>query len=324
MTPCRTPVRRLRRMLAGAVVLAALVACGGGTSQFESFRPQRLLAFGDETSVLTTGGRKYAVNGVDTTDSDGNTVDTLNCTLLPNWVQSLATIYGFVFAQCNPGRIDSPQALMLAQPGATVADLQVQIDQQTAGGGFREGDLATVLLGANDILQLYQQFPGSEEAELLAVAGQRGRQLAEQVNRLVDLGAKVIVSTVPDMGLTPYAIRQRNDFTDTDRAALLSRLTQAFNEQLGVNILLDGRYIGLVQTDLQVQAMARSPGSFGLTNATDAACQSNAVLPDCTTGTLVDGATATTWLWADELRPGYPLQSRLASAAIDRARRNPF
>ncbi len=324
MTPCSTPVRRLRRALAGAVVLAALAACGGGTSQFESFQPQRLLAFGDETSALTSGGKKYAVNGLDTVDSSGNAVDTLNCTLLPNWVQSVATAYGFVFAQCNPNRVDSPQALMLAQAGATVADLQVQIDQQTAGGGIRDGDLATVLLGANDIVQLYQQFPGREEADILADAGQRGKQLALQVNRLVDLGAKVIVSTVPDMGLTPYAIRQRNDFTDTDRAALLTRLTQAFNEQLGVNILLDGRYIGLVQTDLQVQAMARLPASFQLANVTDAACQSTAVLPDCTTSTLVDGAAAGSWLWADDLRPGYPLQARLASSALDRARRNPF
>ncbi len=321
MTFSRTPVRRLRLALAGVALLALMMACGGGTSQFESFRPGRLLAFGDETSALTSTGHKYSVNGLAVSDSTGNTID---CTTLPNWAQSVAQLYGFVFAECNPNRVDSPQAKMLAVAGAKVADLQAQIDQQTANGGFRSDDLATVLMGANDIIELYQQYPGREEADLIAELAQRGKTLALQINRLVELGPKVIVATVPDMGVTPYAVKQRNDNTDIDRAALLTRLTQAFNEQLGVNILIDGRYIGLVQGDLQVQAMVRSPASFGLSNVTDGACQVTAVLPDCTLNTLVDGAAAGTWLWADDLRLGFPGQSRLAAAAIDRARRNPF
>ncbi len=316
-----SPLRRLRAALAGVALLALMVACGGGTSQFESFQPGRLLAFGDESSALNSTGRKYSVNGISATDTTGTVID---CAILPNWVQSLAQIYGFVFAECNPNRVDAPQAKMLAVAGAKVADLQAQIDQQTANGGFRSDDLATVLLGANDVIELYQQFPGREEADITAELAQRGKALALQVNRLVELGSKVIVSTVPDMGVTPYAVKQRNDFTDTDRAALLTRLTQAFNEQLGVNILIDGRFIGLVQGDLQIQAMVRSPGSFGLANVTEAACQITAVLPDCTVNTLVDGAAAGSWLWADELRLGFPGQSRLAAAAIDRARRNPF
>lgn len=321
MTFSRTPVRRLRLALAGAALLALMVACGGGTSQFESFTPGRLLAFGDETSTITSTGRKYGVNGLAATDGTGNTVD---CTLLPNWAQSVAQLYGFVFAECNPGRIDTPQAKMLAVAGAKVADLQAQIDQQTANGGFRDDDLATVLMGANDIIELYQQYPGREEADIAAEAAQRGKTLALQINRLVELGPKIIVATVPDMGTTPYAVKQRNDNTDIDRAALLTRLTQAFNEQLGVNILIDGRFIGLVQGDLQVQAMVRSPAAFSLANVTDAACAVTAVLPDCTINTLVEGASAAGWLWADDLHLGFPGQSRLAAAAIDRARRNPF
>jgi len=318
--------RRLRLAFAGAVLLAALVACGGGTSQFDPFRPQRLLAFGDETSALTPTGAKYAVNGVTSTetDSSGNPIDVLDCTAAPNWVQSVAQAYGFVYAECNPNRVDNPPARMLATAGAKVADLKIQVDQQTANGGFRDGDLATVLAGANDIIELYQQFPGRTEEDIANELRERGKLLALQVNRLVELGAKVIVSTVPDMGLTPFAVKQRNEFTDTDRAALLSRLTLAFNEQLGVNILLDGRFIGLVQADLRVQAMVKSPGSFGLANVTQAACLDTAVLPDCTTRTLADGASATSWLWADDLRLGFPGQQQLAAAAIDRARRNPF
>ena len=85
------------------------------------------------------------------------------------------------------------------------------------------------------------------------------------------------------------------EFNDPGRSALLTRLTAAFNEQLGVNILLDGRYIGLVQADLRIQAMVQSPGGFGLANVTDGACSSSVPPPVCTIHTLVDGATAGTW-----------------------------
>ena len=50
------PARRMQRALAGlvcAVALAGLASCGGGTSQFETFAPGRILAFGAETSALT-------------------------------------------------------------------------------------------------------------------------------------------------------------------------------------------------------------------------------------------------------------------------------
>jgi outer membrane lipase/esterase len=312
---------RMRQALAIVAVIAGLAACGGGTSQQEAFAPQRLLVFGDETSVITAGGLKYSINGLAIL-TDGTLV--ADCTAMPNWVQSLAGVYGFVFAECNPNNVETPQARMLALEGAKVADIKIQLDAQIANGGFRDKDLATMLAGANDILDLYSQFPGRTEGDLTNEARARGKALAEQVNRLVDYGAKVILATVPDMGLTPFAIKQRVEFGDTDRAALLSRLTAAFNEQLGVNILLDGRYIGLVQADLRTQAMVRSPASFGIANVTTAACAETAILPACDATTLVDGANPTTWMWADDLRLAFTAQQQIAALAIDRARRNPF
>ncbi len=105
---------------------------------------------------------------------------------------------------------------------------------------------------------------------------------------------------------------------------MLSRLTAAFNEQLGVNVVLDGRFVGLVQGDLRTQAMVRAPSFYRVSNITLAACNDSIVLPFCDTSTLIDGAVADTWMWADELRPGYPVHQQLGSMAIDRARRNPF
>jgi len=52
--------------IAAAVVLTA---CGGGTSQVETFSPTRMISFGDEASLVVNdsaaNGRKYTVNGLD-------------------------------------------------------------------------------------------------------------------------------------------------------------------------------------------------------------------------------------------------------------------
>jgi len=317
--------RRWRHALVGVLAVVALAACGGGTSQYDPFVPQRLLVFGDETSAITESGLKYSINGFTSVDNgNGTTTSVADCRALPNWVQSLASNYGFVFAECNPNHVDTTAAHMLASPGAKVEDIGVQIDGQISVGGFRDKDLATVLAGQNDIIELYQQFPGRSEEDLANDLHARGKQLALQINRLVDFGVKVIVSTVPDLGVTPYAAKQRNEFTDTDRAALLTRLTAAFNEQLGVNITLDGRFIGLAQTDIRIQAMARSLGSFGTTNVTTAACLDTTLLPDCDSTTLVAGAVDTSWMWSDDLHLAFVGQQQIASLAIDRARHNPF
>ena len=86
--------------------------------------------------------------------------------------------------------------------------------------------------------------------------------------------------------------------------------------------LLDGRYVGLAQMDLRTQSAARSPGNFGLANVSTAACTT--APPACTTATLVTGATAATYLWADGTNLAFGGQSSLASLALERAQRNPF
>ncbi len=310
---------RWRHAVAGLVCtasLAVLVSCGGSTSQYETFKPGRLLAFGDDSSVLTPSGRRYGVNGL---NADTNQVD---CTMFPLWVQSVAGQYGFTFAECNTTSAFDPLARTHATVGAKVADVAAQVEAQVAAGGFRENDLALVLAGTNDVLELYAQYPVRPEATLLEDARERGRRMAQVVNRLVDLGAKVIVSNLPDMGLSPYAVTEAAANTDIDRAAMISRITAAFNEQLGANVLLDGRYVGLMQTDLRTQAAHRSPASFGLSNATSAVC--TVALPNCTTSTLVADATAEQYLWADATRLAPGGQNLLASLAVERAQRNPF
>ncbi len=299
----------------GALCLGLIAACGGSTSQVDPFVPKRLLVFGDDSSALSQAGRKYGINGL---NANGN----LDCASQPLWVQSLAAVYGFEFAECNPTSAE-PKAFMRAFAGARVADVAAQVEAQVAAGGFRDKDLATVLAGTNDILDLYAQYPGRSVDSLTSEARARGELLAGVVNRLVGLGVKVIVSDLPDMGLSPYAAAQKAlDPTGLDRATLITNLGQAFSEQLGVKVVLDGRFVGLVQAQLRFRSIGISPGSFGLVNISDGICTVG--LPNCTTDTLLTGSNPSTYLWADDTRlsPGGHFQ--LATLAVDRARRNPF
>ena len=309
------PPMRRTRPLAAALLVALLAACGSGTSQINAFVAKHLVAFGDEHSALTADGRKYIVNRL---DADG----ALDCVTNPIWVQSVAALYGFVFAECNPENVADPKAVMRAAAGARVADLVTQVDAQLAADGVADDTLVTVLVGANDIVDLYATYPGSGRETLLADARERGAQAARQVNRLIDAGARVIVATMPDIGLTPYALAEKAAYTDTDRAQLITDLTTAFNTGLRTTMLNDGRFVGLALADEMVQAMVKVPTAFGVANLLTGACTT--ALPECTQATMVDGADATTWLWADDLRFGFIAQNQLGVLAVNRARSNPF
>jgi hypothetical protein len=214
------------RVAAGLLAVAALVAaCGGSTTQYEPFIAERVFAFGDETSVLTGSpagnGLKYSINGL---DNDGN----VDCRLNLTWVQSVASLYGFVPAECNPNGLE-PKSYIFAEAGATVDDVTRQVERAAlqVDRRFGDKDLATMLAGANDILELYARYPAESRDALLNEARSRGVQLARAVNALVALGARVVVSDVPSLGLTPFARKERALHTDTDRALLLTPARRA-------------------------------------------------------------------------------------------------
>jgi outer membrane lipase/esterase len=303
------PLRRpLAWLLAGAAVL--LAACGGGTTQIQAYQPPRLTAFGDESSSLTSDGRKYAVNEF---GSDGVTLD---CNAAPIWIQDVARAFNFGFAQCPVSGAET-KALTRAAPGARVADVVRQVDAHVAAGGFQNEELVLVLAGTWDVLDLYAQFPARSRDELINEARARGVRLAEQVNRMVGLGARVVILTIPDLGLSPYGIAQ-----GTQGALLMTDLTAALNGRVRATIINDGRLIGLVLADEFVQTAARAPGYFGLSNAKDAVC--TAALPNCTTKTVADGATASLYLWASDRWLGMGGHRQLGALAVARATLNPF
>ncbi len=304
---------RFALALVGASVL--MVGCGGGTSQIEPFIPERVLAFGDELSSFAPDGRKYSVNAL---NADGS--GAIDCASNPLWIQSVVSLYDYRFPECL-GTAAQAKAFTRAVPGATVAGVKAQIDAQAAAG-FAAKDLAIVMAGLNDVRQIYEaRAAGESEDQLIARARERGTELAAQVNRLVNLGAKVVVSTMPDLGITPYALAK-----GATEAGLLKRLSAAFNGRLRVGILADGRFVGLALADELLQSAVTVPTAYGLTNVVDAACLSTVVLPNCTTAasSLVSGATPDSWLWADSLRFGPAAHRQLGLVAASRARSNPF
>jgi outer membrane lipase/esterase len=313
------------KSLAAAAAMCALAACGGGDTQ-EPFRPNRVLAFGDELSYLEADGRKYSINAFKITDTTTTppteSTTELDCTRNPIWVQTVAAGFGLAFDRCL-GAATTASGQVLARPGNKVADLAAQL-AAVQGAVFNENDLALMLVGMNDILELYARYPAESSATLIEEARARARVYGEAINALAQSGPAVVVLTVPDLGLTPFARAQNTSSGDPNRSKLLSQLTDAFNSRMSVTLINDGRLIGLIFTDIETQNMFRFPGNFALTNVLDAACQSTAVLPDCRTNTLVTGATSAGTMWADDIRPGPTVQSRMGSLAEFRAKNNPF
>lgn len=318
-------VRKGLAALFGAFALAGLSSCGGG-GQVEPFEPTRILAFGDELSVIESDGRKYSVNAFRITDSTTTppteSTTELDCTRNPIWIQSVATTFDLVFDRC-PGTATATSGQVLAQVGQKVSDLASQI-AAVQGAALNEDDLALVMIGMNDILELYGRYPTTSRDDLLAEARDRGTALGEQVNALAQSGPAVVVLTVPDLGLTPFAQAQNTSTSDPTRSALLTDLTEAFNNRMSLALINDGRLIGLVYADVESQNIVRFPSSFGVTNTADVACVATVTLPDCTTATLVTGATASSHMWADALRPAQALHTRMGTVAASRARNNPF
>jgi phospholipase/lecithinase/hemolysin len=188
------------------------------------------------------------------------------------------------------------------------------------------------------VLDLYKEvyLPNPTTATYDAVIAElrlRGFHLAQFVNDLTRLevtGPKVIVSTMPLMNLTPYALQQALAHPDVPVLNALSNFSQAFNTAMRAGdsrngfkgIENDGRFIGLVELDAILNAGVGNPSRYGLTNVTQAVCAVE--LPDCDTNTLVANGNATTWLWASNLWMGSTAHLNLGNFARGRALGNPF
>ncbi len=259
----------------------------------------------------------------------------VDCRANPLWIQSVASAFGLYFKACPrsdaAGDVSAANGLILATPNAKAADVKTQIDNFLASGqSFGDRDLVTVMAGTHDVVEQYRLYPATPEATLLKNIEQRGKDLAAQVNRIAVTGAPVILLRIPNVGLTPYGVAQ-----GAERAALLKRLTDAFNNALQLNIINDGHLIGLVYADTDVDFVVRNATALGLANATTPACKAAATGTDpldsslllaCSSNEvdLVAASAGANYYWAGHLQLGPYGQSRLGSAAASRALNNPF
>jgi len=318
----------------GAAALAAMLlvaACGGSGEPTTRFHATRVIAFGDESSLIVdtnnnANGSKYTVNAtVSATDP------TVVCGVNAVWSQSVAASYGLVFPECNPPAtaVATPVSRIRAALGARAADLGGQIDAQQADSPLRAGDMTTVLIGVHDVVAEYQKYPTVGVEQLIANVEAHGAEVGRQVNRITDTGAKVLLATIIDVGYSPYATAERQAHADTDRALILSQLSQRFNASMRATIDNDGRKIGLLLLDELTVQVFKFPGFQGFTNPYSPVCDltKSALIPpsilDCTAQTLVTGGNQF-YFWADDLHLSASAQSVFGSSAISRAQNNPF
>ncbi len=330
MTSFRDLRRLGARLLAPVGVCAALLtACGGDTSPVVSFAPARVVAFGDENNVIVNDGSN---DGFRYTINDRSRSSAGKCLASPTIVQTVATQYGFVFAECNPESL-TPKAFVHAKAGATVEDPVTGLAaQRVAVANLGPTDLIIVMIGGNDLTALYERVRAGSmtDGEAIEEAKRLGRSAAAIISDMLATGARALVMTVPNLSLTPYALNAGK--TDSNAISLLDRLSYDYNGSLRTSILPnDGRNFGLVLADDIVAVIRDNPSTYleSPYNVTDAACTTTDV-KDCvlttssSTTTLVPGATLNSHLWASDRHIGPNAHLRIGQQALARAVNNPF
>jgi len=295
---------RLRRaaLVLACAVPVLLAACGGGNAVVSQFKPSRMVAFGDGFADLgEVGGQRYTIN-------DG----TVNV-----WTAQVALRYGLTITTRAAGGTSyaTGNARILATPdaagNAATPTVKSQIDTYLAAGAPASGDLIVLSAGTADLIaETVKARAGLQTAaQARANIEQAARDLAAQVRRLVQAGARHVVVAGPyNLGRSPWAVA-------TGLVGTLQDDSTAFNNTLLVAMVDLGESVLYVDLPQHFNLLTGFPGSYGLSNITLPACttvdagagigigtgQVNSAL--CNSSTLASGVTATTWLFADAIYP---------------------
>ena len=283
-------------MVAACASAALLAACGSSTTE-SAITPARFIAFGDASSDVGQNGSRYTVN-------DGS---------VNNWTLQVTANYGKPLTPVSAGGLSYAvgNARIKAKPDAAgkagTPTVTEQIDTFLASGSFAAQDVVILSGGISDVIAgMAAVSAGTQtEAAMVAASLKAGEDMAAQVRRLVNAGAKyVMVTGTYDLSKTPWA-------KAIGREALLADASSRFNEGLLVGIVDLGANVLYVDLAYYVNLYTSVPANYGFNNATAAVCTSvdptngigigagqvNSAL--CTSGTLLAGADPIRYAFAD-------------------------
>lgn len=307
-----------RAVLALASASAFLLAACGSSTIESKLTPSRIVVFGDGFSSLGQGGSRYTVNDA----------------TLTMWTEVVAGGFGLTLANSSSGGASyaTGNVRVNTKPDATGSSatptVKEQVDAFLAAGSIGASDVLIVSAGTSDLIaEIVQLNAGAQTSDqMMADVRQAGRDLGAQVRRLVEAGAKQVVSTGSyDLGRTPWA-------TATSQTSLISQASTAFNTALLVSIVDLGNQVLFIDTALLFNQMTGTPSAFGFVNATDPVCTSidpgvgigigagqlNSAL--CTPSTILPSANFNQYIFADRIYPTPMAQRRHGEYAFQRIR----
>ena len=308
-----------RTFVAAACASAALLAACGSSTTESAFTPNRLIAFGDGFSDVGQTGALYTVN-------DGS---------INNWTLKMADRYGVTLKPVSAGGLSYAQgnARVVATPdaagNAATPTIAQQVDRFLASGQpLADGDLVLISGGVSDIvagLAAVQAGTQTEE-QFRAAARKAGEDLAAQVRRLSQAGAKhIFVTGTYDLSRTPWA-------KAIGRQQLASDASLSFNNGMLVKIADLSKTVATLDVAYYVNLFEGTPGSYGFNNSSDPVCTSIDAGPGigigagevnsalCNTSTLVAGAEVDRYVFADKVYITPAAQRQFGDYVYDRLR----
>lgn len=249
-------LRHLRLLL---LIVFVLTLGFAGSASAQSFSD--VVVFGDS---LSDSGNAAQANGLPAGNSFTTNPD-------PVWAEIVAGAFGASGSNSLGGGPNYAFAGACVNPATpctqdvvpTVTE-QIGMHLSARGGSLDPGALYALWGGANDVADSAVNDTANALGHVLAAAD----ATVAQVRRLREAGARiVVVSNVPDISLTPYAV----NLGPLVQGAL-GALAGEYNRKLDAGIREGENGVVPVNLHALVREIAASPGTYGFTSVTGTAC----------------------------------------------------
>ncbi|CAM3517264.1 SGNH/GDSL hydrolase family protein [Paracidovorax anthurii] len=306
-----------RTFLVAACASAAFVAACGSSTTESALTPDRIVTFGDAFTDVGQNGARYTVN-------DGS---------INNWTLQIANNYGRTLTPSSAGGTAYAQGNARVTSttdaaGGSAPSTTQQITSFLASNTLGDNNLILMNGGISDIIAGMAAVNAGTMTtdQFLTASATAGRELAAQVRRLSDAGAKhVVVIGTYDLGKSPWAV-------SISQQSLLSTASTRFNQALLVSIEDLGKTVLYVDLEYYGNLFINSPGGYGFNDKDNPVCTSvasgNAIgigtgqisSLQCNTSTLLSGASQDRYVFADRVYITPSAHRQFGTYAYDRLR----